>query len=230
MSNLIFNSFDGNSYSSYYGDINPSINKELNLNQNKITNLGTPVNNLDAATKKYVDEKIGLKSETIEDTTHTFTQWDDYGPKVMVSKDLSSTIALKFTIIVNGTLGGERGYALGVKVWPHVIQYVSSGHYDRPLFFLNGNATTPVTFSNSIFSYFTMVGEARSISIQDALAPSQRTLYGSGYGQESSDPGIMYIQTDGNFLSEGYNMVRCNQSLSRINLTIRYVVTKYYFG
>lgn len=55
MPNLLFNQFDGNSYSSYYGDINPSINKELNLNENRITNLPTPVSNFEPATKEYVD-------------------------------------------------------------------------------------------------------------------------------------------------------------------------------
>lgn len=55
MPNLLFNQFDGNSYSSYHGDINPSINKELNLNGNKIFNLSNPTNSKDAATKEYVD-------------------------------------------------------------------------------------------------------------------------------------------------------------------------------
>lgn len=59
MSNLLFNQFDGNSYSSYYGDINPPINKELNLNGNKIMNLPIPAFNSEPATKRYVDE--GLK-------------------------------------------------------------------------------------------------------------------------------------------------------------------------
>ena len=61
MPNLLFNQFDGNSYSSYYGDINPSINKELNLNGNKIINLPTPASNSEPATKEYVDNRAGKK-------------------------------------------------------------------------------------------------------------------------------------------------------------------------
>ena len=55
MANLLFNQFDGNSYSSYYGDINPSINKELNFNRNRLTNIGEPIKGQDSATKNYVD-------------------------------------------------------------------------------------------------------------------------------------------------------------------------------
>lgn len=55
MANLLFNQFNGNSYSSYYGDINPSINKELNLNGNRIVNLPSPSTPSEPATKQYVD-------------------------------------------------------------------------------------------------------------------------------------------------------------------------------
>ena len=72
MANLLFNQFDGNSYSSYYGDINPSINKELNFNQNRLTNIGQPVNNSDAASKEYVDNSILLKVQKMLVNT-TFT-------------------------------------------------------------------------------------------------------------------------------------------------------------
>lgn len=62
MPNLIFNQFDGDSYSSYYGDINPLINKELNFNQNKLTNIQTPEAEYDAANKIYCDSiKTELK-------------------------------------------------------------------------------------------------------------------------------------------------------------------------
>lgn len=52
MANLLFNQFDGNSYSSYYGDISPSINKELNFNRNRLTNVGDPINEEDAVNLK----------------------------------------------------------------------------------------------------------------------------------------------------------------------------------
>lgn len=58
MANLLFNQFDGNSYSSYYGDINPSINKELNFNQNRLTNIGDPIADEDAVSKKYFNNTI----------------------------------------------------------------------------------------------------------------------------------------------------------------------------
>lgn len=56
MANLLFNQFDGNSYSSYYGDINPSINKELNFNRNRLTNVGDPVDNNDVVNLKILKE------------------------------------------------------------------------------------------------------------------------------------------------------------------------------
>lgn len=55
MANLLFNQFDGNSYQSYYGDINPSINKELNFNQNRLTNIGNPTSDNDAISKIYLE-------------------------------------------------------------------------------------------------------------------------------------------------------------------------------
>lgn len=58
MANLLFNQFDGNSYSSYYGDISPSINKELNFNRNRLTNVGEPINDNDAITKFYLSKAI----------------------------------------------------------------------------------------------------------------------------------------------------------------------------
>lgn len=56
MANLLFNQFDGNSYSSYYGDINPSINKELNFNRNRLTNIADPTNDGDAVNLKKLKE------------------------------------------------------------------------------------------------------------------------------------------------------------------------------
>lgn len=56
MANLLFNQFNGNSYSSYYGDINPLINKELNFNRNRLTNIGDPVNEEDAVNLKKLKQ------------------------------------------------------------------------------------------------------------------------------------------------------------------------------
>lgn len=68
MASLLFNQFDGNSYSSYYGDISPSINKELNFNRNRLTNIGDPIADEDAISKKYFNNTIvnwGLQKITI---------------------------------------------------------------------------------------------------------------------------------------------------------------------
>lgn len=205
------------------------LSPEYSVNATNANKLGGIESGL-YATKEYVDNKIELKKEIIEDTTYTYTTWQDDGPYVMNSKDLSSTIALKFTVIVNGTLGGDRGHALGFQIWPTVNKYITSDRYTQPLFMLAGSATTPVNFSNSTFNYFTTIGECGNVSIIDGTESTGRILYGQGWGRQSSAPGAMYISTDKNLLSTGYRMGSCDQSLNRINLTVRYIVTKYYFG
>ena len=210
---------------SEYNQLNPNLSN-LSNNSNQLGG----VDSSQYATKTYVDNKTGFKKEIIEDTTHTYTKWNDDGPFVMNSKDLNATIALKFTIVVNGTLGGERGYARRMEIRPNVNKYVSSGNYTQSLFTLVGNEKNPVNFSNSTFSYFTTIGEGGNILVTDGTESGGRVLYGSGYGGKSSDPGIVYISTDKNLFSTGYRMAQSPISIGRINLTIRYMVTKYYFG
>ena len=76
MANLLFNQFDGNSYSSYYGDVPPSINKELNFNGNRLTNVGEPVNDNDAITKLYLSKAI--KKTEVHTFNNVMTDYINY--------------------------------------------------------------------------------------------------------------------------------------------------------
>lgn len=166
MANLLFNQFDGNSYSSYYGDINPSINKELNFNGNRLTNVGEPINDNDAITKLYL-------SKTIKKTeVHTFnnvkTDYINYGDSdvLALSDPLSLDMDYMFCVvslhlyIYQQTAQTNSGITLTFNLLGNSITAPKSGGTSTGKidFILFNNKITYMTWSNGDMKTTTSLG------------------------------------------------------------------------
>ena len=87
---------------------------DLNMGGNKITNLPTPSASSEAATKGYVDGKT-TKVETVEELTFVVGQDDENIPNILDGKDFSNAIAVRQTVIMNGSID-NGGYSFGLYV------------------------------------------------------------------------------------------------------------------
>lgn len=53
--NILIQEFNGIDYDILYPQCSTNFNQNIDMSNNKITNLGNPINNLDAVNKQYVD-------------------------------------------------------------------------------------------------------------------------------------------------------------------------------
>jgi hypothetical protein len=79
--------------------MNKSADCELNMNRNKITNIPKPTNNLDAANKKYVDDRVGGQEIGLESNIYTLSSVG------LIPHNLNHTNSAGFTCTASSELG-----------------------------------------------------------------------------------------------------------------------------
>ena len=96
---------------------------ELDMNDNKITDLATPSNNTDAANKKYVDDQDALKISNAVVLDNSFTASSaGYVQHKVLSSDIDTVVRKHFHMTYDGptagfsqaeSLGGKQSIAFG---------------------------------------------------------------------------------------------------------------------
>ena len=119
---------------------------ELDMNDNKISYLGTPTNNTDAANKKYVDDKNGLKISDITVLDNSFTVGTagyvstssgstHYVQHKVLSSDVDNIVRKHFHITYDGpALGFSQAGSLGGK---QIIAFGGFKQISGRVFFAN---------------------------------------------------------------------------------------------